>query len=68
MSWIFGCAFNHADDGDVLANLGDQGWHGEPTVHEQVLGLDAGLQSTHDHGFDQFRGFGHSLLAPPCAA
>ncbi len=63
----FGCAFDHADDGDVLANLGDQGRHGEPTVHEQELGLDAGFQSAFDHGFDQFRGFGHSLLPLPCA-
>lgn len=63
-----GRALDHADDGNVLANLGDQGRHGEPTVHEQELGLDASFQSTHDHGFDQIRGLGRSLLAPPCAA
>ena len=63
-----GRTLDHADDGDVLANLGDQGRHGEPAVHEQELGLDAGFQSAFDHGFNQFRGLGHSLLAPPCAA
>jgi hypothetical protein len=64
----FGRAFDHADDGDVLAHIGDQGGHGEPTVHEQVLGLDASFESAFGHGLDQFRGFGHSLLAPSCAA
>ena len=63
-----GRAFDHADDGDVLAHIGDQSGHGEPTVHEQVLGLDTGLQSTHNHGLNQFCRFGHCLLTPPRTA
>ncbi len=34
-----GPAFDHADEGDVRTHIGDQGGHGKPTVHEQVLGL-----------------------------
>ena len=62
-----GCV-DHADDGDVLAHIGDQGGHGEPAIHEQVLDLDAGLQSTHNHGLNQFCRFGHCLLTPPRTA
>ena len=56
--------FHHADDIDMLTQRTDIGWHGKPTVHEQVIRPGTGRQDSFDHGFQVFGGFDDGLFAP----
>ena len=57
----------HADNRQMATKLGQDRWPTRPTVHEDVVCLNAQRQNPFYHTLKMFRGLGGSLQSPPVA-